>query len=221
MCVKIDGIVVDGDMEDTPCGNSLMTKEDHRVLLVTHPPPRLVEALLEVAREEEEISHLNYMNKPPRKMTKGLIRIYTAASDVETQPLDADSSRRCANAFESICGGEGSGETTASSAQVRAALLHNTYVRSLLFPEKSPHLSNLGNALSRMSVRGDVKDVDQHAFSSFFAALCAAACAPESAQQEDPDPQPVGQKKKAQQGGTEGFLSQLLEDPSVSARRIR
>ena len=54
-------------------------------------------------------------------------------------------------------------------------------------------------------------------FTALFTALSAVACAPQAFAKEEEAPS--GRKKKTA-GGTSDFLQQLLDDDSVTSRRI-
>ena len=91
---------------------------------------------------------------------------------------DADTMRRCSNAFEAISGGQ----ATVSASAARESLLTDEHVRSLCFPATSTHARSLDNALRRMATSMDeTPTVEVGEFSALFAALTACACAPASA----------------------------------------
>lgn len=213
-CIKIDSFPLDNlaDAEVTPC-ERFLTKEDMRVVLITNPSATLLDALLEVARETEEITYENYHNPPQPPMTHELIRIAQAASDVEGSPPDTDALRRATNAFEAVSGGA----AAVNGAQVRTALLRDEYVRNLCFPTTSVHTRVLTDKVRRMAVGAGEPSVEQTEFSRFFVALSAAACAPAAAAEEAPPP---GARKKKKDQGAQGFLEQLMDDDSVNVKRI-
>ena len=99
-CIKVDDYVLDEPSKGQAA--AVLTKEEVRVLLLPNVTGSLIENFLAVAREEEPITRENYQSPPPRKLTRALIRIATSAADVDAQPLDADTSRRCSHAFEAI-----------------------------------------------------------------------------------------------------------------------
>lgn len=227
-CVKIDGFAVDA-LSDTTIAASLLTKEYVTVELLTSVPSSLFDALVEVAREFEPVTQDNYETPPPPPMTRKLIAIAQSAAEAvdaagddvadatETSAgghVDEDTLRRSNNAFEAIAGGSPS----VAGPQVRTALLSDDYVRSLCFPPQSPHNTTLEDKLRRMSMdRADSGSIEAAEFTRFFVALSAAACAPKSAAEEEPDPA-TGRKAN---GGSKDFLQQLMDDENCTVRRVR
>lgn len=150
VCIKIDGAPIDVDattLASLPCEH-LLKKAEVGVTLLTCLPPTLLDALMEVAREHDEVTYENYRNPPPPPMARELMRIATAAYDVDANPPDADTLRRASNAFEAVS----QGSATASGASVRRALLSDGYMQSLIFPQKSPHTKVLLDKVRRMAV---------------------------------------------------------------------
>jgi hypothetical protein len=214
VCIKVDGMTLDTQAaaDSEPC-ERLLTKEHVHVVLLTSLPATLLDALFEVAREFEEITYENYHSQPPKPMSHELIRIARAASDVEGAAPDPDALRRANNAFEHVSGGD----AAVSSAQVRAALLRDEYVRNLCFPSTSAHTRVLSDKVQRMSAGAGEPAVDAAEFTRFFVALSAAACAPVTAIDDPPDPAAL---KKQKDEGAGGFLQQLMDDESCSVKRI-
>ena len=235
-CIKVDGYTVDpaivfAEGEDAPnAGSILGTKELVSVLLLTELPSSLLEGVMEVAHEYEEVTEYNYMNRPPPPLTSKLIAVAKQAGadalsdhaeDVTDNDgasmvsnMDAESTRRCANAWAAVCGGA----DAVSAAKVRTTLLSDDHVRSLCFPPNTPHVPSIDNAVRRLAVdRGSDLTVTEREFTALFSALSAMACSPASFAQEDLKPGATGRKKKDDAGG---FLQQLLDDDRVTSRRI-
>ena len=216
ICIQIDGITLPEGAASETASENLLIHEEVRVELLTVVPPTLLDAFVAVARDAGEVTQENYRNPPPPPMTHKLIEIATAAGNVDgDSPPDADTLRRATNAFEAISGGG----AAVSGARTRMALLTDQYVRELCFPESSAHTTVISDKIARMAVSAaEPGTVEAAEFTRFFAALTAAACAPPAAGEEEVTP--MSAKKKKEQGGAEGFLQQLLEDDSVTARRI-
>lgn len=211
-----------------PSASTFLTKEELKVELVTALPQTLLDGVIAVAREHEEITAENYMNPPPPPLTVKLVAIAAqagadAAADAvdiddgssQVSNVDADASRRCANAFEGVSGGA----TAVSAQKVRQALLSDDHVRSLCFPPTSPHVPSIDNAVRRLvvDVRSPEPTIELAEFTALFTALSAVACAPQAFAKEEEAP--AGRKKKTA-GGTSDFLQQLLDDDSCTTRRI-
>ena len=211
-CIKVDGFTLEPRIvAEMPCEKYLL-REDARVQLLTSVPASLLDALAEVSREAEEITMENYYNKPLPPMSQELLRTMQRAADVDLNPPDADTVRRAGNAFETLSGGE----AAVSGAAIANALTRDEYVRGLWSPANSPHLAVIVDKIRRMAVSTAAEPpFDAAAFTQFFAALSAAACAPADAGHDDPAPG----KKKGQSGPD--FLQQLMDDDSCTVKRVR
>eukprot|EP00325_Prymnesiales_sp_UTEX-LB-985_P007980 CAMPEP_0174702154 /NCGR_PEP_ID=MMETSP1094-20130205/6534_1 /TAXON_ID=156173 /ORGANISM="Chrysochromulina brevifilum, Strain UTEX LB 985" /LENGTH=292 /DNA_ID=CAMNT_0015899893 /DNA_START=129 /DNA_END=1007 /DNA_ORIENTATION=+ len=173
------------------------------VVLMTAIPRPLLAGFTAVARE------LTLSHDDPPKVTQELLQI--AADAATSEESDADMARRCVNAFQKI----GDGADAVSVAAVRLAFLTDEYVRSLSFPEVSPHMTAIEGALERMATSSEAS-VELSEFSAFLTGISAAACAIPSAGIE-----PVVHTETLGHKNTgNSFLDQILNDDSVTARRV-
>jgi len=211
-CIKVEGNALDVDLDDVTAetvvaGQRASRQESVHVTLVPRAslPHSLIDGFVEVAREPPT----PYSGDPPA-LTAELVRIASAAASEEE--LDSDMERRCATAFQQV----GDGEDAISVAAVRSALLRDADMRALCFPAVSPHGPAIDGALRRMATNRDIASVGLTEFSSFFAALSAAACAaPEAGIEEMPIEEAYGPTRTGN-----SFLDELLNDESCSARRV-
>jgi len=203
-CIVVDGKPLDA-MDDVQA-DAVLKQESCRLQLVplSGLPRSLLDGFLAVAR----VPPLPYSQDPPA-LTKELVRIAEAAAAAE-EP-DADVARRCTNAFHRI----GHGEALISVAAARSALLYDDEVRSIGFPELSPHGAAIDGALHRMVTNRDAATVDLSQFSRFFSAVSAAACAPPEAGVEEVAMDSYGPNRTGN-----SFLDDLLGDDSVTARQV-
>ena len=209
-CIRVDGTTLD-QIDDILAG-AVFNVEEATVLLVTQVPDSPLDSLLEAARGSDPRAAA-----PPR-VTRELLRIAEYAADAAVDgTLEADVVRRSATAFETI----GSGAAAVTSAAVRRALLRDESVRALCFPEASPHVPCLDGALNRMAVDVRASTCELRHFVPLFAALSAAACAPESAATEETDEAQKSKSRGVRLGAESGsLLESILNDDKVDARRI-
>ena len=214
-CVKLNGNTLDAFV-DVVAGDVLKEPAvSVQLVPIAALPSSLLEGFLVAAREKlpARFTAEGYRIPPPPTLTERLVSIAEAANSEDAES-DADMARRAANAFQKL----GDGAEAISLARARMALLADDYVRSSCFPEVCPHGATLDAVLLRMPTNGDVPSVGGGEFAQFFAALSATACAPpEAGIEEDPEAEMLssGMRKTGN-----SFLDQLLDDDSVSARRI-
>jgi hypothetical protein len=210
-CIKVDGLTLD-DMDVTT--ETVLKADSVTVALLTQEsmPSTLLAGLMAVAREPG--SPASPYSRPMPLLTKELVRIAQAAADSEEH--DADLARRCSNAFQKVA----DGAEAISVKQARGAMLLDEYVRSLCFPEQSPHTAAIDAVVRRMATNGDVRCAASDEFAAFFAAISAMACAPPEAAEEEEE---IDQSEMLSSGVRRtgnSMLDQLLDDENVTARRV-
>ena len=119
-----------------------------------------------------------FLNLAAQSCRPGVYAAASAAADLEAAPPDADVSRRCCRAFETLSGGD---RTISSATAVRPFLSgsEDDTLRKASFVEFSCHAADIDWALRRVQTDGALS-VGLEEFTRFFAALCAAACLPMS-----------------------------------------
>ena len=155
-CIKVGGVPLPfDDLEAEVTAATALTpealkqkshyRETISVDLLTAVPSPLLSGFVAVAREPPQA------HDDPPMVTEELLKIGEAAAT--SDEADADMSRRCSNAFQKIA----DGAEAVSVSAIRAALLEDEYVRSLCFPEASPHVAALDGAVRRMATNRRVR----------------------------------------------------------------
>jgi hypothetical protein len=234
-CIQIDGETL-GDHRSGVLAEQVLTAEAVAVALLTGAPATCLEAWNEAAAVKRHTNpYLPPEEQPPPNITGALGRICARAADLELHPMDSDTARRCAAAFEALGteageagerdeggeGGEGEGGAL-SLAAMRSGLLHSEQTRGLCFLASSRHTAAIDSCLRRMRINlaeaatpAERRTVRRADFDRFFAGLSAVACAPADSALEDAEPDADGRICT----GSE-MMDGLINDPNTVCRRV-